>query len=160
MQVNLSSPWVAFYHKLNALFEKDPDVRVTYDEDLVQVKIYVGSPVKADALARVLPASKTFGNVELKITVIPANTMDSLSFIELFKLAFEGNEIVSSIQSGGTPMTQDMNYVVFEKEVVQYFNDDLSTYGGVKSTLYQDIAKEVFGDMEEAKGVFFCTDII
>ena len=48
-----------------------------------------------------------------------------------------------------------MTYVVFVKEVVQYFNDDLGDANGVCSTLYQDIAKRLFTSTE---GVFFCTN--
>ena len=48
-----------------------------------------------------------------------------------------------------------MTYVVFKKEVVQYFNDSLGDIHGVCSTLMQDIAKDIFEDTE---GVYFCTD--
>ena len=37
-------------------------------------------------------------------------------------------------------------YVVFEKEVVQYWNDNLGDINGLRSTLYQDLAKEIFAD--------------
>jgi hypothetical protein len=43
---------------------------------------------------------------------------------------------------------------VFEKKVVQFFNDQLDDINGNKSTLYQDIAKDVF---EKHEGVYFCT---
>lgn len=48
-------------------------------------------------------------------------------------------------------------YVVFEKEVVQYWNDNLADYNGLTSTLYQDLAKEIFEDAN-LDGVYFCTD--
>ena len=35
-------------------------------------------------------------------------------------------------------------------------NDDLSDAHGICSTLYQDLAKEVFG---ESEGIFFCTEV-
>lgn len=41
-------------------------------------------------------------------------------------------------------------------KVVQYFNDDLGDAHGVCSTLYQEIAKDVFGEHE---GIFFCTNL-
>ena len=43
---------------------------------------------------------------------------------------------------------------VFAKEVVQYWNDSLSDPYGKVSTLYQDIAKDIF---EDTDGVMFCT---
>ena len=49
----------------------------------------------------------------------------------------------------------DFNFVVFVPEVVQFYNDDLGDINGLCSTLYQDLAKDLFG--EEA-GIYFCTD--
>lgn len=89
----------------------------------------------------------------MRITVIPAN--DNISKTDLFKAAFAGNPAVSYIESVDA-YGQNFNYVVFEKEVVQYFNDNMGDLHGVESTLYQDIAKEVF---EDYSGIFFCTDI-
>ena len=50
-------------------------------------------------------------------------------------------------------------YVVFKNCVVQFFNDNLNDPHGVLSTLYQDIAREVFGDCGMAGGVAYCTDV-
>ena len=49
----------------------------------------------------------------------------------------------------------DITYIIFEKEVVQYFADDLGDLHGINSTLYQDLAKEIFG---ESSNIHFCTD--
>ena len=51
--------------------------------------------------------------------------------------------------------TNPVSYVIFEKKVVQFFNDDLSDAHGNMTTLYKDVAKDVLG---EHHGVFFCTD--
>jgi len=48
-----------------------------------------------------------------------------------------------------------VDYVVFRNEVVQFFNDEMGDPNGLKSTLYQDIAKDVFADKD---GIFFCTE--
>lgn len=45
---------------------------------------------------------------------------------------------------------------MFKNKVVQYFNDDLSDANGVCSTLYQEIAKRIFG---ENPMIYFCTSI-
>lgn len=49
----------------------------------------------------------------------------------------------------------DLTYVVFEAKVVQFFNDDIGDINGIKSTLYEDIAEEVF---EKKEGIYFCTN--
>ena len=48
-----------------------------------------------------------------------------------------------------------LTYVVFTNKVVQFFNDNLNDIYGNVTTLYQEIASDVF-DIES--GVFFCTD--
>ena len=68
--------------------------------------------------------------------------------------AFEGNEAISCFYTGCGP-TQDINYIAFDPIVVQFFNDQLDDINGLKTTLYADIAKEVFGQQD---GIYFCTD--
>ena len=152
---NLSPPWIIFYKEVSALFEKDPEVNVVYHNENYEIKLYVDNQEKAEAITKLLPATKTFGNVVLKITVVPANKTGE-SKIDLFRKAFEGNEAVSFISSIDGILSNPINYVVFVKEVIQYYTDDLSDAYGMRSTLYQDIAKDVFGEQE---GIFFCTDI-
>ena len=53
-----------------------------------------------------------------------------------------------------TPMGS-FHYAVFQSKVVQFFNDDMSDINGNCTTLYQEIAKDVFSG--RAEGVFFCT---
>ena len=70
----------------------------------------------------------------------------------VFADAFAGNPAVYSIETRRL-LAGEATYVVFKPEVVQFFNDDFSDIDGKKSTLYQDIAKDVFKD----GCVFFCT---
>ena len=155
--LNLSAPWQTYYKELSKLFEKDDEVRIVYDTDEQVISIYVDNAIKAEAMAAVLPIVKEFGSVELTINVIPSNKVNILrsskgmGFPDLFK----GNPIVSDVVVIDGIMTNPITYVIFKKEVVQYFNDDLGDAHGMCSTLYQDIAKRVFEDHE---GVFFCTD--
>ena len=152
--VNLVSPWVDHYRKIAALFEEEPNIQVIYNNDDREVKLYVEDELKVDALSKLLPASKMFGSVTLKVTVLPANWGEVQS-ADVYEDAFRGNKAVDFIETvkgiGNTPFT----YVVFNKKVVQYFTDDLSDYHGIKSTLYQDIAKDV---LKPSSGVFFCTN--
>lgn len=152
-ELKLSSPWMIFYKEIDALFKGDPDVRVEYDEDANTIKLYVENAEKADALAQLLPAEKAFGNITVRIMVIPAN-VDSPSKLQLFQKAFEGNPAFVSTQTAKDGL-YDLGYVVFQCKVVQFFSDDLGDLNGLKSTLYQDIAKDIF---ENAPGVFFCTE--
>lgn len=152
--VKLSSPWMNFYHELAALFKKDPEVKVVYDQEENTIKLYVDNADKADALDHLLPASRTFGNVTVTVQVIPANNGEA-DAATLFKRAFRDNPAMVGIDHNDNLFDNPFSYVVFRNEVVQYFNDDLSDIHGNCSTLYQEIAKDVF---EQHEGVFFCTD--
>lgn len=151
----LSSPWVSFYHEIDALFKEDPQIKVVFDDDKNEVKLFVDNQEKAEALKELLPVEKNFSGVILKITIIPANKSVT-SKVKLYNAAFDGNPALSYIKTVRGLFTNDLNYVVFKNKVVQYFNDDLGDVNGLKSTLYQDIAKDVF---EETDGIFFCTDL-
>lgn len=154
-RLGLSSPWITYFRKIEALFEKDPDVAVDFEDDTTTLKIYVEKQGKAEAIDALLPDVIQFGNVEMGIQVIPANGTDPR--LELFRKAFEGNEAVVDITTvdSSVPILGGNSYVLFKPVVVQYYNDDLSTLDGYESTLYQDIADELLsvGDSR----IYFCT---
>ena len=155
--VSLSSPWVSYVHKIESIFKGDEEVVIQYDNDLVELKIFVSNDVKADALAKLLPSQKTFGNVILTITVYPPN-METSPRVQYFEDAFRGNPNVADVVTiGEAPNTPipPMTFVIFRKEVIQYFDDNLHDAHGNTTTLNEVIARDVFG---ESEGIFFCTD--
>lgn len=156
-KLGLVSPWVDYYRKLEALFAEDPGVKVLLNNKHPEIKLLVEDSAKADALTQLLAPEITYGNVTVKVTVVPANPkLGASERIDKIAKAFEGNAAVAGIYSIDRVFTNAVNYVVFKPKVVQYFNDDLSDAHGIRSTLYQELAKEIFG---EDCGVFFCTDV-
>ena len=148
------SPWIGYYKEIKSLFQEDYTVKVKYDDSKNTIKLYVEDEEKADALAQLLPNRKVFGNITVNIDVIPANKVETPK-IDLFRKAFEGNGAVAYIETVDNASSNAFHFVVFQPEIVQYYNDDLSDINGLRSTLYQDIAKEIFGERE---GIYFCTD--
>ena len=148
------SPWIGYYKEIESLFQEDSTVKVKYDDSKNTIKLYVEDEEKADALAQLLPNRKVFGNITVNIDVIPANKVETPK-IDLFRKAFEGNGAVAYIETVDNASSNAFHFVVFQPEIVQYYNDDLSDINGLRSTLYQDIAKEIFGERE---GIYFCTD--
>lgn len=169
-KLQLVSPWANYYQELNAFFRGDPDVTVVYDEQETEVKIYVRGNEKAAAIDELLPSSREFGTVTLKITVIPANyapsTIDSPyargrsvwrnmnDTQKMFMTALRDNPAFSFTEKVCL-QTNEIVYIVFENKVVQYYNDDLGDYYGQCSTLYQNIAADIFKPID---GVHYCTD--
>ena len=149
----MSPPWMNYYKEINELFKYDPEVKVEYNDKDYIISLYVETSAKADALAAILPSEKNFGNITVKIVVIQANAKRDLG--SLFRKAFEKNRIVKSI-SNGDGLLYDFTYVVFSREVVQYYSDSLDDINGNTTTLYQDIANRIFEDVQHP-GVYFCT---
>ena len=153
--LRMSAPWYVYARKIEALFSEDPNISVEYDEDENVVNLRVNGQDKADALTQILPAEKDFGNITVKINVIPANKPPKK--IDLFNKAFEGNPIFSYALSIDTGMTSNtFNYVVFKHLISQIWEDNLGDVNGNVSELYEDIAREIF---EDCDGILFNTDL-
>ncbi|MBQ6359565.1 MAG: hypothetical protein IJJ25_00240 [Lachnospiraceae bacterium] len=154
-KIKLSPPWLTLYHEIDCLFRDDSEVNVSYDEETYEIKLYVDNNAKAQALTALLPNEKVFGNISVKITVVPAN-QNNLTKADLFQEAFSGNPAFSYAKAVDSIMAPNFTYVVFAKKVVQFYNDNIGDIHGLESTLFQTIAKDVFKDDAQIK---FCTDI-
>lgn len=152
-----SSPWVTYYKEVDALFKKDKEVLVVFDEENIELKIYVDNQEKASAIQYLIPNEKNFGNVILKIKVIPSNgkqlrDVRTTNIVDIASDAFRGNNAVFAVTD--VRAVFDLVYVIFRKEVVQYFDDNIGDINGNCSTLYEVIARDVFNDV----GIKYCTD--
>ena len=161
--LRIASPWMIYSREIAALFDRDSEVRVEFDNDTVELNIYVDSTPKAIALTALLPTVKAFGNVVMSINVIPANPVSinnatpKRATLDTFKTAFTGNGAISKFKHL-EGMGMSIDYVVFKPEIVQYRADNIADLHGINSVLYQDIAYRVFEHLQYI-GVFFCTDI-
>lgn len=157
MALKLSPPWIIFYRDVEAMFKYDPEVKVIYDDDKKELSLYVESSAKADALIKILPREKAFGNVKVGISIYAADdTPVEASDKSIYATAFEGNAALATVEEVKGLFATTITYVVFRKQVIQYYSDNLADYYGNRSCLYQDIANEIF---EPNDHVFFCTDI-
>lgn len=151
-RIKLSPPWHTYVREIRELFKGDHEIEnITYDAGENVIRMYVNGNEKAEALEAILPKERTFGNVTIKTEVIPSN--GEKTTIDMFKRAFANNPNIAEIieeQSFG----ESFVFISFENRVVQFFDDQLDDPNGIRSTLYQDIAKDIFQD---TGCVFFCT---
>ena len=153
-ELKLSAPWLVYYRKIEALFGVDPEIRVEFDEDNFEIELFVEDQDKANAIAQLLPATTQFGNIEVKTKVFLAN--ENSWRAQIIQKAFNNSPILKDIQTvEADEMSNPMCFVIFKKEVVQYFSDNAGDIHGITSTLYQDLAKELLGSDQ---GIYFCTD--
>ena len=152
--VKLSPPWYEYVNKIKALFDADEDIIVSFNEAAVELILRVDNTDKFEALSHLLPAEKDFGGQKLKITMVPANdaAKDNRQYL---KDLFKGNPNVTRIEDVTGPITNSMTFIEFERDVIQYYNDNVADLHGNRTTVLEEIAREVFTDRD---GVFFCTD--
>lgn len=160
-RLKLAPPWIIYYNKLAAFFRNDDTVRVIYDEENYEIKLFCKNSDVADALTYILPAEQEFGNITLKVTVVPANGVKvytrstPVDLYDVYRTAFMYNDSVADVVPVTGIMSNPIVYVIFEPEIVQYWTDDLSDAHGLNTTLMQDIARDIFVNQD---GIFFCTD--
>lgn len=152
--LKLSAPWFTYAKEVIAMFERDPEIKIDFNENTLELKMYVDNSEKAEAISQLLPEKKYIGGSTVKITVIPANKMTASSK-SIFDKAFEGNPAFSRTETIEGIFTNPLTYVVFENKVVQFWNDDLSDVNGLCSTLYENIAANIFEGMDN---VNYCTE--
>ena len=166
-KLKLVAPWNEYYNKMNAFFAEDPEVTILYDEDEKHIKVLVDNPRKAEALTDLLVSVKDYGGVKLMIEVVPANVIsdevkrcfkiarNEENYYTEYESALVGNRAFAYTYTVLNVMGFNAVFVVFQKKVIQYYNDNLGDLNGMKSTLAEEIARDIF---EVRNGVFFCTD--
>lgn len=153
--ITKSPPWETFRNMLNALFAGDADILVSNvvdSGDNKKVSIRVSDSNKYEALKELLPEWKEFGNVQLNIVVVPANNPKSRA--DLYRTLFKENASVSRIVDQETIPGVCSTYVVFSPKIVQFYDDNIADLNGNKTTVLEDVAREVFHD----PSVYFCTE--
>ena len=165
--LRLSAPWYNYVHKIGVLFEGDTLLKLRFDENnlVLTIESIDNDGDKVAALLKLLPAEKTFGDITVKIKILGTPTDRVFrSNRELFEAAFKNNNAfgycVCAADDGSYYFSG--TYVVFKNTVVQFYCDNLADPRGIISTLYADIAAEVFADADvnTALGLYYCTDAV
>ena len=152
----LSPPWWTVQKKIKAMFKDDPDIEIKSvskggDASGVTYVLYLDTPDanKALALKNILKTEYHFGGVSLKIVIRVTNKIDE----SLKRSDTTYDNYLDALAT--TPAVVDIRHVVdmfgtkwividFKKEVVQFWNDDLTDYYGNWNGLYTDIATDIF----------------
>ena len=158
----LSAPEYTLQKKVNAMFGKDPDIVVTnltgsgksckFDVNVKNVK-------KAAAIKAILKSPVSYGNTLITINVngpdgktVEQSNLDAATTLNN---AFSGNPIFQSVQTASFYSL----YCVFSKPVIQFFNDDLSTYNGYYSAITSDVARNILATTVSGTDINYCISI-
>lgn len=152
----LAAPWITYVREMMAFFQRDPDVVVDYDEEANVIDVIVDGLDKAVAAYGALAPSRTFGSVTVRCRVRCADGTD-IRHLLLSRLLAGNAQLarIEHVDSTQSPM-DGRTYVLFKPDVVQFFNDDLSDYHKVRTTLMQEIARDVV----DVDGVSWCTELL
>ena len=165
VRLKVSPPWITYINKIQAMFDGDPQIacNVNWSSENPEIIIACNNGDKVAAIQKLLPEQVWFGNVLLTIGFDgPVSNRAFTTPKELFDTAFSGNPAysctVAPVEDGYWYV--NFVYVIFKNCVVQFFNDNLNDAHGLISTLYQDIAVELFADADfNGRSVFYCTDV-
>ena len=150
-KAKLASPWVIFANQVESFFAGDPEVSCDYSDDGPALTVRVENATKADAIADLMGAEREFGNVTLKISVVPANADESQA--ALVRKALQGNPLFVDVEElpwpGGTA-----TYAEMMPEVLTWEADSLQSPWGLQAATAEAVAREVFC---VEPGTFFCT---
>jgi hypothetical protein len=157
-KAGIQAPWTTTYNKICALFNNDLDLHITdlteKTEGNYTFTISSVNGVKLDSIKKILKNHFEFGNVTMDIEFIPENDDDKITDSD-FRNAFNCNENLAEVRTIETPDGFSRTYVVFEKEVVQFYNDDLTDLYGNYNGLMEDIARELFNEVDPS--ISYCT---
>ena len=141
--VGLQAPWITVLGKLQAMFEGDAEVEVKcpdMEANPFVINIDTINSTKCEALKKVLKTHYEFGNitVDIFVRVIDDGSETEEPTIEDFAEAFAGNPVFVTTATIENPMGQEFDHVIFAKEVIQFYNDDISDiYGNFNGTVEQ-----------------------
>lgn len=160
--VGLQSPWVTTYNKIRVLLNRDSDLTISRlsgdDNGVYTFTVSSTNAPKIIALEKIIKNEFVFGNVTLKIQFLVENPEKDGITVDDFKNAFNGNNIISKIETVKNPVGVPQTFVMFGREVIQFYNDDISDFYGNFNGLGEDIAREIFNPVDAS--ISYCTDIV
>ena len=146
---------VSTAHRIIAIFGDDPEIETNleYGDEISTLTITVNNSKKAAAISKLLPKKYEFANIQLIVKV--EDSSDTEVTPDVIKDALEGNPHFKELKEVVIPIIEAKAYVcIFNKEVIQFLNDNASSLHGFEFRIAEDIAREVF----KGSQIFYTTD--
>ena len=115
----------------------------------------IKSVKKIAALEKVIKNVFNLGNVTLTVNFVHEREDEDVTAQDFID-AFEGNSNFVTVEETSKGLFQNLVYVIFAKEILQFFNDDLSDIYGNANLIVADAANDVCNKSKE-KEMYFCT---
>lgn len=157
--VGKKAPWYSYFDKLGKIFSGDKGIRIRQSANGSDIDFYFDDVDKMNAMSRILGPRAVFGNFVVSHHYHAPNTTVEPATQDDYRILFEGNSNVSRIVKSGNPVVGERTYVVFNPDVVQWYDDNLMDISGNRTTVMEDIAREVF-ESATRYGASFCTETV
>ena len=150
--VALSAPWVTYFKMVYNVLMGDPEIsmpKTIEDEGEGVYSFYIESPnaTKIIALSKVLKNELEMGNITVKIQYRCTDD----AYIELlneeitvkdYEDAFTGNKYFVEVVQEPAPVGT-FDYAVFSRDIITFFNDDMTDYHANAHYIVADIIKQI-----------------
>jgi len=156
-KLRLSPPWYTFFNYVINSVGRDRCVEVFEMQEISDgnflIPIEVRGRDKAIALATILVPCVNFGNINVRIEVIQCGQVvkpddrcqDECSLMRIFEEAFGTNHYYEYVEFRRV-FSSIIVFPVFKKEVIQFFNDDLSdlnnSFNGVAAHVFAEVLEK------------------
>lgn len=156
-EIKLSPPWDGYMHMLASFFKGDGRVIVGACDDKRVGTIEVFDTKMYCALEQVLNKRIRFGNVVLKIRIVPANGLkafkNTMTDLAALKVVLSKNPAFAKFITRKTPVG-NMVFCMFKPVVLMFYNDNLASPYKKTTAVYEAAAFHVFKDC----GVSYATE--
>lgn len=152
----LSAPWYTFAKTVKYIFEKDPDITVTFSDEVngtLTITVETSSPKKLISIKKIVGSKRNFGNINVVIKY--ALTTNAIT-TEDYQLAFADTGLVDQIITGGDEPFAT-NYVVVNREFVQFYNDNIFDYRGNITMTLEEAILSIINPDEQPSNIGICT---
>ncbi|SHI81430.1 hypothetical protein SAMN02745163_00778 [Clostridium cavendishii DSM 21758] len=156
-EVKLSPPWYTFANEIKYTYGLSPYIKVSnlaQVDDEYLLNIFVSSDKIAHALRAILPLIKTFGNIKVIILIYDEKNNivqpEDISYTpEILATTFCTALYKNPLFKGAVLISDDATppignvVLVIAKEIVQFYNDDISDL----CRNFNEVAAKVFTDV-------------
>ncbi|MCL2336141.1 MAG: hypothetical protein FWC60_01840 [Firmicutes bacterium] len=159
----LSPPQYTYYNYIKHSIGNDPCVNVADMKEMgggnYVIPIHVQGHERAVALATILELHKSMGNLSIDIEIFCGNQMvtpsenteNSESLLKLYEQALSTNRYFACAKINELLPGYPSIFPVFKKEVIQFYNDDLSdlyrNFNGVAADVFREVFKSSINDI-------------
>lgn len=154
--IQLSPPWDTYFKMVYNLLTVDPEIKMPKfikegEGGKCSFWIESSNATKIIALSKVLKNEIQMGNITITISFrctnddLAAMRDDGEADGRDFTDAFTGNPYFSKVVSEICPGAV-CYYAVFKREIISFYNDDISDYHGNAHYIVADLVKEIIND--------------